>query len=121
MNTIWFWLLFLQFSFTEQTTMQRDVCPPRFVTDNRSSTGRSCHEHTESAIKCSPEFPLLLFGNCLTHKSATEYTEFGPCPYIAHHKPTCIQHVFYIQLPSDVSLLTQFMCGPLNQEGTLRV
>ena len=28
-------------------------------------------------------------------------------------------HVFYIQSPSNVSLLIEFMCGSLNQEGTL--
>ena len=46
-------------------------------------------------------------------------TNHGPCPYIAHYNTTAIDDVFYIQLPENASLLNEFMCGPLNREGTL--
>ena len=32
-------LLITEFTFTEQTTAQRNVCPPWFTPDNKSSTG----------------------------------------------------------------------------------
>ena len=114
-----FWLIFLV-SFTEQTrpTVQQDGCPPWFVPDNRSTTGCSC-KSSFPAVKCGPDSPLLHFGNCMTYNSKTEVTEFGSCPYIAHYNTTTVDHVFYIQLPSNVSSLNEFMCGPLNREGPL--
>ena len=108
-------LLILLFSFTEQTT----TCPPWFIPDNTSSTGCSCHD-SYAAVKCSSEFPLLHFGYCMTYNTSTETTEYGPCPYITrYNNTTVVDDVFYIQLPSNVSLLNESMCGPLNREGTL--
>ena len=45
-----------------------------------------------------------------------ETTECAKCPYAAEY-PTADQ--VYIKLPQNVSLLNDFMCGPLNREGTL--
>ena len=98
-------LLILLFSFTEQTT----TCPPWFITDNTSSTGCSCHD-SYAAVKCSSDFPLLHFGYCMTSNTSTETTECNT---------TVVDDVFYIQLPSNVSSLNEFMCGPLNREGPL--
>ena len=103
--------------FTKQITAQRDVCPPWFIPDNRSSTGCSCL--SKSGITCGSDFPLLHFGYCMTYNSATGTTQYGPCPYIAHYNTTVVADVFYIQLPTNVSLLNEFMCGPLNREGEL--
>ena len=111
-------LPFLLFMFTEQTTALQN-CPFWFVPDNSSSTGCSSQSYF-TEVKCGPDFPLLHFGYCMTYNSATETTEFGPCPYIAQYNTTIsVDHIFYIQLPSNVSLLNEFMCGPLNQEGPL--
>ena len=108
-------LLTLLFSFTEQTT----ICPPGFISDNTSSTGCSCH-HSYAGVKCSSDFLLLHFGYCMTYNTTTDATEYGPCPYITHYNnTTVVDHVFYIQLPSNASLLNDFMCGPLNREGEL--
>ena len=42
------------------------------------------------------------------------------CPYIAHYSNTThVDYVSYIQLPTNVSLVNEFMCGPLNREGSL--
>ena len=113
-----FFLLVL-FSFTEQTTARRDVCPPWFIPDSTSITGCSCH-HDYVKVMCGPDFTLLHSGFCMTYNNATGVTEFGACPYIGHYNTTTIvQGFFYIQLPSNVSLLNEFMCGPLNREGSL--
>ena len=108
-------LIFL-FSFTNQASTQ-NVCPPWFIPDNRSSTGCSCH--TSPYIKCGLDFSLLHFGNCMTYNSSTEVIEYGPCPYIARYNTTTVERELDIQLPVNVSLLNEFMCGPLNREGEL--
>ena len=112
-----FGVLVFLFSFTEQTIAQRDVCPPWFIPDNTSITGCSCHEY-DSKVYCGPDFPSLRFGFCMSYSNKTGVTEFGPCPYIAHYNTTHVG-TFHIQLPSNVSLLNEFMCGPLNREGEL--
>ena len=56
----------------------------------------------------------------MTYNNTTGVTEFGACPYIAHYNTTAhLYDVFFIQMPSNVSLVNEFMCGPLNQEGEL--
>ena len=121
MEENWSLLLILLFSLTELVTAQQDVCPPWFVPNNRSSTGCSCTSLHRTEVKCGSDFPLLHFGLCMTYNSANATTEYGPCPYIRHYNTTAIDYmnVFYIQLPSNASLLNQFMCGPLNREGEL--
>ena len=111
-------VLFLILINTEQTTAQRDVCPPWLILDNGSSTGCSCHR-SYPAVKCGSDSPLLQFGFCMTYDNSTETTEYGPCPYIAHYNTTSVDYVFYLHLPSNVSLVNEFMCGPLNREGPL--
>ena len=110
-------LLAFLLRFTEQATGKRDVCPPWFTPDNRSSTGCSCRR-IGSQVYCRSDFPLLHLGFCMTYSSANETTEFGPCPYIAQYNST-FSDVWYLQLPSNASLLNEFMCGPLNREGPL--
>ena len=113
-------LLNLLLSFAVQTTGQKDVCPPWFIPDNSSSTGCSCTSDLHGYVKCSSDFPLVRFGNCMTYNSENEATEVGPCPYIQHYNTTTIiDNILFFQLPSNVSLLNEFMCGPLNQEGAL--
>ena len=116
MKTALSFLLIFLFSFPVQTTAH--VCPPWFIPDNRSSTGCSCQRH-HTAAKCDLDFTLLHFGYCMTHNCETDSTALGPCPYITQRNTTRYHDQLYIRLPDDVSLLTEFMCGPLNREGEL--
>ena len=120
MKGSWFFLLILLFSFTAQITAG-EVCPPWFIPDNTSNSGCSYKGVRCGAVTNYLDFPLLLhLGCCMTYNSSTNITEYGPCPYIAHYNNiTSVDYVFYIQLPSNVSLLNEFMCGPLNREGPL--
>ena len=113
-----FLLLILLFRFPEQTTAEQEVCPSWFTPDNRSLTGWYQFQYT-SEVMCSPDFLLLRFGYCMTYNNTTGATEHGACPYIGHYNTTRIEGIFYIQLPSNVSLLNELMCGPLNREGPL--
>ena len=54
----------------------------------------------------------------MTYNNTTGVTEYGACPYIAHYS-NIVDYFFYIQLPSNVSLLNEYMCGLLNREGPL--
>ena len=123
MKGSWFFLLILLFSFTAQITAG-EVCPPWFIPDNTSNTGCSCHDF-HKGVRCSAvtnffRLPITTSWFCLTYNSSAKITEYGPCPYIAHYNNvTSVDHVFYIQLPSNVSLLNEFMCGLLNREGPL--
>ena len=103
-----FGVVIFLFSFTEQTIAQLNVCPPWFIPDNTSCTGCSCHqETTEAQVYCGQDFPLLHFGYCMTYNNTTGATEYGPCPYTGHYS-NLGDHSFYIQLPSNVSLLNEF-------------
>ena len=113
-----FFLLILLISFTEQTTAQQDDCPPWFIPDNTSSSGCSCHQDG-AKVYCGTDFVLLHFGFCMTYNNITGATEFGACPYIAHYNTTPFNGILFIQMPSNVSSLNKFMCGPLNREGEL--
>ena len=118
MKGLQIFLFIFMFSFTEQTTAQGDDCPPWFIPDNTSITGYFCFEH-DTKVNCSPDFTSLQYGFCMTYNRKTGATEYGPCPYIAHYNTTAYIDVFHITLPSNVSSLNEFMCGPLNREGEL--
>ena len=109
-------LLFVLFALLVQCPAKQDVCPPWSIPDNSSNTGCSCGIAFYEEIKCSSKHTLLYFGFCMTYENVTDTTEYAKCPYVAEY-PTA-DHV-YIKLPQNVSLLNDFMCGPLNREGTL--
>ena len=113
-----FFLLILLFCFPEQTNAEQEVCPSWFTPDNRSITGLYWYQYG-SEVTCRPDLLLLRFGYCMTYNNTTGNTEHGACPYIGQYNTTHIEDTFYIQLPSNVSLLNEFMCGPLNREGAL--
>ena len=121
METDWFFLLILLLGFMHRVTAERDVCPPWFIPDSRSSTGCSCRSLHMTEVLCDPhyDFPLLHFGFCMTYNSTNETTEYGPCPYVGDYNTTPVDNVFYIQLPSNASSLNEVMCGRLNREGEL--
>ena len=109
-------LIILLFTLTEQTTTYQVACPPLSILDNRCITRCSCYD-SYPAVKCGSDFPLLYFGYCMTYNTSTESTEYRPCPYITHYNNTTVfDDVFHIQLPNNVSLVNEFMCGPLNHE-----
>ena len=108
-------LLILLFTLTKQTTTYQIACPPWFIPDNRSTTGCSCYD-SHPAVRCGSDFPLLRLGYCMTYNTSAESTEYGPCPYITRYNTTTIADHIHIQLPSNVSLLNEFMCGPLDTQ-----
>ena len=108
----------LLFTFTEQTAVQHKVCPPKFISHNGSRTVLGCLCYgIYSVTEC---FPLMEFGYCMTYNSRIEALEYGACPYITRYNRTYyLDPAVYIWLPENISSLNEFMCGPLNREGTL--
>ena len=119
MKAIWCVLLILLFKFTEQTAFQQDVSPDCSVPDNSSTTGHSCSG--SYPYFDSPTNQMIHLGKCATYNSTINLPEYhyGACPYIAHYNMTIFYNVWYIELPRNVCLLNEFMCGPLNREGSL--
>ena len=64
---------------------------------------------------------LLRAGFCATYNEHTRLVAFSACPFIQSNgnypmsKEEC--NSWYIQLPDNVSKLSDFMCGPLNRKG----
>ena len=110
------WSLLLLFLFS-LTTAKQDLCPPWFTPDNTSSTGSSYS--SQPTVRCCTDCLLLHLGYCMTYNSTSKVTEVGHCPYIQRYNTTPVDQFLYIQLPKHVSLLNEFMCGPLNREGEL--
>ena len=113
-----FFLLILLFCFPEQTTAKQEICPSWFIPDNTSITGWYDYQYGSKVI-CGPDFLLLRFHYCMTYSNTTGTNEYGTCPFIGHYNTAYVADLFYIRLPSNVSLLNEFMCGPLNREGPL--
>ena len=66
------------------------------------------------AAKFGKNSPLLYFGVYIVYNSASKWTQYGACPNIRCYSIISVEHIVYIQLPANMSLLNEFMCGPLD-------
>ena len=76
---------------------------------------KSIGEH--DVIKCKDSgITLLQYGQCMTHDGNT--TAVAKCSYFQPNEYDTSE-AGYIILPSNVSELNEYMCGPLNRRGPL--
>ena len=72
----------------------------------------------DGRITCSNKGPLLTLGNCATYSEDTRVLSIAVCPImrtqLVHYNVTISK---YIQLPSNITELSDYMCGPLNRKG----
>ena len=71
------------------------------------------------AVKCTDEGTLLRVGYCATY-SADEGVSMSWCPYLKmknHAYTPALTDSRYIVLPSNISKLNKYMCGPMNRRG----
>ena len=107
---------------TQLLAMDTTPCPPWFALQNTSGTDHchscACINSTDTAVKCDQlaQRSYLLLGYCMTHDDSSGNTFLGRCPYFNLQKP--IDHL-YLELPTNISHLNHFMCGPLNRKGLL--
>ena len=133
-------LLVLQFIQGHHVTAKADHYESQHTNDTRSylqenkcatwhyhDINGQCQCHPQKVnhmpdewIKCSNSTVLLVYGNCMTYDEHERSTYVAECPYfqvdghkVSHSDPG------YIELPLDVSKLTEYMCGPVNRKGLL--
>ena len=72
-------------------------------------------------IKCTDEGTLMRIGYCTTY-TEDEGLAMSKCPYLKmkrHAYTTALKDPLYIVLPSNISKLNEYMCGPMNRKGSL--
>jgi len=107
---------------TQLPAMDTTACPPWFVQRNNSGADGhhscTCINSTDISVKCDQlaQRSYLLLGYCMTLNGSSGIIQLGRCSYFNHQKPT---DRLYLALPTDISRLNDFMCGPLNRKGLL--
>ena len=90
-------------------------CPPWFFY-NLSTNQCQCYNNNEEGIHCTEAGVVVVgLGNCVTHEKNVG-TFFAKCFYfqLPHGNVTANGHFL---LPSNVSELNDYMCGPMNRKG----
>jgi len=107
---------------TQLPAMDTTACPPWFVQRNNSGADGhhscTCINSRDFSVKCDQlaQRSYLLLGYCMTLNGLNGIIQLGRCSYFNHQKPT--DHL-YLALPTNISRLNDFMCGPLNRKGVL--
>ena len=107
---------------TQFPAMDTTACPPGFAQQNNSGTDHchicTCIKDTDIAVKCDQltQKSYLRLGYSMTHNDSSGNTFLGRSSFYNHQKP--IDHL-YLELPTNISHLNDFMCGPLNRKGLL--
>ena len=71
---------------------------------------RDCH------MTCRDGIPLLEVGYCATYNNETRRISIATCSDYQLGSYNVTSSGKYIQLPSDLSQLNEYMCGPLNKK-----
>ena len=93
---------------------------------NKNTENCECYKFNDEndVIECRDNGNTVLqYGQCMTHNMRNGITIVAKCPYF---QPTghndnniIISEVGYVELPSNVSELDNFICGPMNRNGPL--
>ena len=96
-----------------------DDCPPWFQF-NASINRCVCSTEGQPRVKCTDGGALLKIGSCMTFDEGSNITSLGRCSYF-QLDPT--QHNIteqrFISLPSHLSDLNDYVCGPMNRQGLI--
>lgn len=94
-------------------------CPPWFFY-NATTKLCECYSSpsTDNIVKCTKNGALLKYGYCMTYNEGEGYY-VGLCDYFNLDKYNKSTLNKYISLPSNVSELNDYMCGPLNRKGIM--
>lgn len=96
-----------------------DLCPPWFFYNTIQNECQCFHNDNSlrwSNVRCTEGGALLAFGWCMTYDEESRGTFIGLCPSFVVGNRNVSDHLF-ITLPSNVSQLNEYMCGPLNRQG----
>ena len=105
---------------TKQDSYQNDQsqCPPWFF---YNATTKTCECYsspsTNKIIKCTKKEALLKLGYCMTYEEEDGFY-VGLCDNVKLKSNSLnTTEDNYIRLPSNVSDLNDYMCGPMNRKG----
>ena len=98
--------------------IQCDQCPPWFFYNKKTKTCE-CYSSpsTDHIVKCTKKEALLKLGYCMTYEEEDGFY-IGICDSIkVNSLNTTTEN--YVILPSNVSDLNDYMCGPMNRKGRI--
>lgn len=107
---------------TGPETPLSQACSLWFVpVQSGNSTYCQCGDDLNGWVHCNniSRQVFLRSGICMTYDDATNQTLVGGCLYTANHYVKAFSDFGYVQLPSNVSKLNEFICGPYNRDGLL--
>ena len=86
---------------------------------NSITRAYSCNQAAVSGrITCSNNGPIMEIGSCATYDESTQVLSFSMCSNQAEVNDYDRSTIFwYIQLPTVLTELNDYMCGPLNRKG----
>ena len=104
---------------TQDQVLPSDQCPPWFFY-NTTTDQCECYVSptTNHIVKCTEQGALLKFGYCMTYQEGGGFF-VGLCDYFKLDSYNKSAKDGYISLPSNLSQLNDYMCGPLNRKGVL--
>ena len=80
-----------------------------------------------NGLQCDDKGVLLKLGHCLTYNDSENTVTFGLCPYFDIRQYNITDAIVndssstFVRLPNNISQLNDFVCGPLNREGSFRL
>ena len=98
-----------------QRVLHESDCPPWFHFNTATQT---CHCFPYYGFRCFGNNVTLEFGICATYDEEIGQLSFIACPYFQSQGHVVMKDV-YITLPENISLLNDYMCKPMNREGTV--
>ncbi len=110
--------------FDDEKDLPGAVCPTWFraVTAENNSYTCVCGEDLpiSDSIDCTeqpPHVEINVYAVCVYYITECNITVAGACPYTLHSAKNTTD--FFFALPTNVSQLNDYMCGPLNRKGLL--
>ena len=103
----------------QMSFVQDERCPLLFYFDDDSKQCKclsSSFSTLETMVTCANDRALLRYNFCMTYKEETNTLSASLCTYFelrGHH----ISKPGFISLPSNISELNDYMCGPMNRKG----
>ena len=128
-------LIVIRFCYTASSSTDHDAltkfsktrsldteCPQdkQWFCFNSTTKAYSCNQAAVSGrITCSDNGPRMKIGSCATYDDNTRVLSFSKCQNQAQINGYNRSKTFtnYIQLPTDLTELNDYMCGPLNRKG----
>lgn len=81
---------------------------------NSATNECQCYQH----IKCTEQGAFIPIGHCMTYDESSKLLSYVLCHYL-HDNSIIVDDLKGIKLPSNISELNEYMCGPLNRKGSV--